>query len=93
MGKHNPGLSLRRPASANGYRYSMSPERTGRFLLAVALTIVIALGVCAMAAAVMVPTMLGGVGAWPVLAAGCIVLVTALAVLWLSETRRDRRLP
>jgi biopolymer transport protein ExbB/TolQ len=62
-------------------------------MLAVALTIVISLGVCAMAAAVMVLTMLGGVGAWPVLAAGCIVLVTALAVLWLSETRRDRRLP
>jgi hypothetical protein len=71
----------------------MSPERPGRSLLAVLLTIAIAIGVCAMAAAVMVPTMLGGVGAWPVLAAGCIVLVTALTVLWLSETRRDRRLP
>jgi len=69
----------------------MSPERTGRSVLAVALTIAVALGVCAVAAAVMVPAMLGSVGAWPVLVAGCIVLVTALALLWLSETRRDRR--
>ena len=56
------------------------------------LTVVIALGVCAIAAAVMVPAMLGGVGAWPVLVAGCVLLTVALCGLWLVQKRRDRTL-
>ncbi len=55
----------------------------------VALTIAAALGVCAMAASVMAPDLLGGLGAWPVLVAGCIVLIVAFGGLWLSEARRD----
>jgi hypothetical protein len=53
------------------------------------LTVVTALGVCAIAAAVMVPAMLGGVGAWPVLVAGCVLLTVALCGLWLVQKRRD----
>jgi peptidoglycan/LPS O-acetylase OafA/YrhL len=61
-------------------------------LLVGALTVVIALGVCGVASAVMVPTMLGGVGAWPVLIAGCVMLVGALVALWIIQKRRDHTL-
>jgi len=54
-----------------------------------ALTVAIALSTCAIAAAVMVPTMLGGVGAWPVLVAGCVLLIIALGGLWRTQKRRD----
>jgi peptidoglycan biosynthesis protein MviN/MurJ (putative lipid II flippase) len=54
------------------------------------LTVVAALGVCAIGSAVMVPTMLGGVGAWPVIAGGCIALIAALVALWMIGSRRDR---
>jgi hypothetical protein len=37
----------------------------------------------------MVPTMLGGVGAWPVLIAGCVMLISALVALWIIQKRRD----
>lgn len=57
-----------------------------------ALTVVVALGICAIAAAVMVPTMLGRVGAWPVLVAGCFLLTTALGGLWRILKRRDQTL-
>jgi len=56
------------------------------------LTVVAGLAVCAIAAAVMVPTMLGSVGAWPVLACGAVVLVAAVAALWMLYRRRDRML-
>jgi hypothetical protein len=58
-------------------------------LLVGALTLLIALGVCGVASAVMVPTMLGGVGAWPVLIAGCVMLISALVALWIIQKRRD----
>ena len=54
-----------------------------------ALTVAIALSTCAIAAAVMVPTMLAGVGAWPVLVAGCVLLTIALGGLWRTQKRRD----
>ena len=50
--------------------------------LVVALVVVAAVAVCMMAAAVMVPTMLGRLGAWPVLAGGSVALVGALWALW-----------
>jgi len=56
----------------------------------VVLTVVVALGVCAIAAAVMVPALLGSLGSWPVLAAGALILVAALAGLWVIQRRRDR---
>jgi hypothetical protein len=58
-------------------------------LLVGALTVIIALGVCGIASAVMVPTMLGGVGAWPVLIAGSVMLIVALFGLWIIQQRRD----
>jgi MFS-type transporter involved in bile tolerance (Atg22 family) len=56
------------------------------------LTVVAALGLCAIAAAVMVPTLLGRLGAWPVLVAGLLMLIAALAALWVIQRRRDRTL-
>jgi peptidoglycan/LPS O-acetylase OafA/YrhL len=61
-------------------------------LLVGALTLIIAVGVCAVASAVMVPSMLGGVGAWPVLIAGCVMLIGALVALWIIQRRRDETL-
>jgi len=60
--------------------------------LVVALTVLAALRVCAIAAAAMVPAMLGKVGAWPVLVGGTIALGAALAALWVIAKRRDRPL-
>jgi hypothetical protein len=57
-----------------------------------ALTVVIALSVCAIAAAVMVPAMLGGADAWTVLVAACVLLTVALGGLWLIQRRRDQTL-
>jgi hypothetical protein len=50
-----------------------------------------ALGVCALAAAVMVPDMLGGLRAWPVLAAGVSVLLVSLGGLWAVRPQRGRQ--
>ena len=55
-------------------------------------TAVVALGVCAIAAGVMVPALLGSLGAWPVLVAGVLMLIAALAALWVILRRRDRTL-
>lgn len=60
--------------------------------LVLVLTVVAALGLCAIAAAVMVPTLLGRLGAWPVLVAGLLMLIAALAALWVIQRRRDRTL-
>jgi hypothetical protein len=57
-----------------------------------ALTVLAALGVCAMFAAVTVPSFFGSVGGWPLFAAGTIVMCGALWVLWRAEGRRDRHL-
>jgi Flp pilus assembly protein TadB len=48
--------------------------------------------VCAIAAAVMVPALLGSLGGWPVLVAGVFMLLVALARLWVIQHRRDRTL-
>jgi hypothetical protein len=56
------------------------------------LTVIVALGACAIAAAVMVPALLGSLGAWPVLVAGVEILIAALAALWVIQRRRDRTL-
>ena len=66
------------------------PPRTPPWV--VVLTAVVALGVCAVAAAVMVPALLGGLGAWPVIVGGVLVLIGALAALWVIMHRRDRTL-
>jgi hypothetical protein len=75
-----------------GYRYGMGTGSRRDSLLAAALTVAIALGVCAMAAAVMVPTMLGGVGSWPVLVAGCVLMMVGPGALWIVQRRRERTL-
>jgi hypothetical protein len=54
--------------------------------------VIAALGVCAIAAAAMVPALLGSLGAWLVLVAGLVALVAALAALWVIQRRRDRTL-
>jgi hypothetical protein len=59
---------------------------------AVVLTTIVALGVCAIAAAVMVPALLGSLGAWPVLVAGVLMVIAALAALWVILRRRDQSL-
>lgn len=56
------------------------------------LAALVAIGVCAIAAAVMVPALLGGLGSWPVLVAGVLMLIAALAALWVIQRRRDRTL-
>jgi hypothetical protein len=67
----------------------MEPSPPRPSLIMGALTVAVALSACAIAAAVMVPTMLGGVGAWPVLVAGCVLLTIALGGLWRIQKRRD----
>ena len=66
------------------------PPRTPRSVFV--LTAVVAVGVCAMAAAVMVPALLGGVGAWPLIVAGVLLLIVGLGALWVIQRRRDRTL-
>lgn len=56
------------------------------------LTVVAALGVCAIATAAMVPALLGSLGAWPGVVAGVLVLIAALVALWVIQRRRDRTL-
>ena len=56
------------------------------------LAALVAIGVCAIAAAVMVPALLGGLGSWLVLVAGVLMLIAALAALWVIMRRRDRTL-
>jgi protein-S-isoprenylcysteine O-methyltransferase Ste14 len=66
------------------------PPRTPRSVYV--LTAVVAVGVCAMAAAVMVPALLGGLGAWPLIVAGVLLLIVGLGALWVIQRRRDRSL-
>jgi hypothetical protein len=44
------------------------------------------------AAAVMVPTMLGGLGAGPVLVGGFVALIASLSALWVFHRKRDETL-
>jgi hypothetical protein len=70
----------------------MTPSPPRASPLVVALTVITALSVCAIFAAVTVPAMLGDAGAWPVLIGGMLGLVLALAALLLLHRRRDRSL-
>lgn len=65
------------------------PPRTPPLVFVLAL--IVALAVCAIGAAVMVPALLG-VGAWLVLVVGVLALLAALAGLWAIQRRRDRTL-
>jgi hypothetical protein len=58
--------------------------------LVVTLTVFVGLGACAVAAGIMVPSMLGRIGAWLVVMVGLIALVASLVGLGTIETRRDR---
>ena len=64
-----------------------SPPRTPPYVFV--LTVIVALGTCAIAAGVMVPALLGDVGGWPVLAGGAVAMIAALAALWVIQQRRD----
>jgi hypothetical protein len=61
-------------------------------LLVFALVVLAALGACTLAVASIAPTLLGGVDAWPAIAGGTVVLLAALAALWVIQRRRDRTL-
>lgn len=56
------------------------------------LVVVIAVAMCMMAAAVMLPAMLGDLGAWPVFGVSFVAFVSALLALWKIQARRDRTL-
>ena len=60
--------------------------------MVVVLVVLVAVGVCATAAAAMVPALLGSLGSWPVLVGGLLLLVAALVALWMIQRRRDRTL-
>lgn len=68
----------------------IDPPRVPPFVFV--LTVVVAVGVCTIAVAVMVPALLDGLGAWPVLVAGALMLIAGLAALWVIQRRRDRTL-
>jgi membrane protein YdbS with pleckstrin-like domain len=74
------------------YRRTMAPDPPPTSALVLLLTVIAGLAVCAVAAAIMVPAMLGAVGAWPALVAGSLVLVATLTALFLLHRRRDRSL-
>lgn len=70
----------------------MGPGTRRPSWVAVALTVLVALGVCTMFAAVSVTSMFGGISGWTLCVAGALVTSGALAVLWRVQSRRDRHL-
>lgn len=60
--------------------------------LAVAATIAVTVGVCAVDASVMAPLALRGVSPWILVAGGSLALVLGLAGMWVLVRRRDRDL-
>jgi hypothetical protein len=60
--------------------------------VAVAMTVLVALGVCTMFAAVSATSLVGGISGWTLCVVGAFVTVGALAVLWRVQGRRDRHL-
>ncbi|GEM_PF-3793754 len=58
----------------------------------VALTVVAALAACAIFVGGLAPAVLGSLGAWPLLVAGGLILIAALAALWVIQRRRDHTL-
>jgi hypothetical protein len=68
----------------------LDPPRTPRLVFV--LTVVVAVGACALVAGALVPALLGGLGAWPVVVAGLLLVIGALVALWVMHRRRDRTL-
>lgn len=66
------------------------PDRPS--LKVVALVVLAAVGVCLIAAAMMVTTLLGAFGGWPAVVVGFVVLAGSLTGLWLIQKERDRTL-
>ena len=60
--------------------------------LVVVLVVLIGLGSCALAVGAIAPDLLGSVGGWRSVAGGEVVVLAALAVLWIVQRRRDRTL-
>jgi ABC-type uncharacterized transport system permease subunit len=58
-------------------------------LLAASATVVVALGVCAIAASVMAPALISGVNPWVLTSCGFLTLIAGLVVLWVHVRRRD----
>jgi hypothetical protein len=74
-------------------RYSPPiPKRQHTDLLLVCLAALTGLGTCAIFAAIMVPAFIGEAAVVPTLISGLVVLVGALAGLWVVLARRDRTL-
>ena len=70
----------------------MPPPAPSPSRLTIALVVVAAVAVCMIAAAVMAPTALGGLGPWPVLVVAFVVFAASLAALWVAQKKRDRTL-
>jgi hypothetical protein len=60
--------------------------------LAFLLTVLVGLSTCLVAAAVLAPSLLGGLTPGSVLIGGSLVLVGSLTGLWMIHRRRDRSL-
>jgi hypothetical protein len=58
----------------------------------VALTVVAAIAACAIFVGGLGPAVLGSFGGWRLVVAGGLVLITALAALWVIQHRRDHTL-
>lgn len=56
------------------------------------LVVLAAVGVCMIAAGIMVSEMLGAFGGWPAVVVGLILLAASLAGLWVIQKERDRNL-
>jgi len=70
----------------------MAPRPPATPPFVIALVVIAAIAASAIFAASFFPAWLGGLGAWPVYAAGFTALVTALAALWVIQRKRDRTL-
>jgi hypothetical protein len=66
------------------------PGRTP--LKVVVLVVLAAVGVCMIAAAMMVTTILGAFGGWPAVVVGFVLLTGSLSGLWVTQKARDRSL-
>ncbi len=67
-----------------------SPDRPP--LKVLVLVVLAAVGVCMIAAAMMVSDMLGTFGGWPAVVVGFILLTASLSGLWMIQKARDRTL-
>jgi hypothetical protein len=69
------------------YRVPVAPRTSPRTLVAV---VAAAIGVCALAAAVMATPNFAGVGPWVLAGAGASLLVVSVLMLWFLQRRRDQ---